>query len=154
MQGAGLQGGSLPRLKIDSLNEGEREGSMKRCGVLWLVSLGALGAAMLMTAGAASAAAPYTCSGSLDNPGVLSGTYSTNVFVSGFCVTGGPTTVSGNLVLRPGSTLIADDFTAGGNVDVGSGATLIGGPTEEGEEGGPPPAPTFHIGGNLTSTQA
>jgi len=128
---------------------------MKRCGVLWLVSLGALGAAMLMTTGVASAAAPYTCSGSLDNPGVLSGTYSTNVFVSGFCVTGGPTTVAGNVMVLPRSTFIADDFTATGNVQVGSGATLIGGPTEEGDEGeGPPPAPTFHIGGNLISTQA
>ena len=81
---------------------------MKRCFVLWLVSLGALAAAMLMTAGAASAAAPYSCSGSFDNPGVLSGTYSTNVFVSGACVTGGPTTVTGNVSLQSGSVLIAD----------------------------------------------
>ena len=103
---------------------------MKRCFVLWLVSLGALAATMLMVAGGASAAAPYTCSGSFDNPGVLSGTYSTNVFVSGACFTGGPTTVAGNVILRSGSVLIADDFTATGNLHVGSGATLVGGPTE------------------------
>jgi hypothetical protein len=107
-----------------------------------------------MAAGAASAAAPYTCSGSLDTPGVLSGTYASNIFVSGFCVTGGATTVTGNVILLPGSTLIADAFTATGNVLVGSGATLIGGPTEEGEEeSGPPPSPTFHVGGNLIATQ-
>ena len=126
---------------------------MKRCFVLWLVSLGALAATMLMVAGGASAAAPYTCSGSFDNPGVLSGTYSTNVFVSGACFTGGPTTVAGNVILRSGSVLIADDFTATGNLHVGSGATLVGGPTEEGDESGPPPPPSFHVGGNLIATQ-
>jgi hypothetical protein len=127
---------------------------MKRTLVLWLASLGALTAATLTTAGAASAAAPYTCSGSLDNPGVLSGTYSTNVFVSGACVTGAPTTVTGNVFLQPGSVLIADDFMANGNVQVGSGATLVGGPTEEGgDESGPPAPQSFHVGGNLIATQ-
>src|ERR671936_568660 len=126
---------------------------MKRCFLLWLVSLGALAATMLMLAGGASAAAPYTCSGSFDNPGVLSGTYSTNVVVSGACVTGGPTTVVGNVILLSGSVLFADDFTATGNLHVGSGATLVGGPTEEGDESGPPPPPSFHVGGNLIATQ-
>ena len=126
---------------------------MKRCFLLWLVSLGALAATMLMLAGGASAAAPYTCSGSFDNPGVLSGTYSTNVVVSGACVTGGPTTVAGNVILLSGSVLFADDFTATGNLHVGSGATLVGGPTEEGDESGPPPPPSFHVGGNLIATQ-
>jgi hypothetical protein len=126
---------------------------MKTRFVLWLVSLGAFAAAMLMTAGAASAAAPHTCAGNLDNPGVLSGTYSTNVVVKGLCVTGGPTTVAGNVFVQGGSTLAADDFTATGNVLVGSGATLVGGPTEEGDESGPPPAPSFHVGGNLIATQ-
>jgi hypothetical protein len=126
---------------------------MKRRFVLWVVSLGALAAAMLMTAGAASAAAPYTCSGTFDTPGVLSGTYSTNVFVSGACLTDGPTTVTGNVILQSGSVLIADDFTATGNVLVGSGATLVGGPLEEGDESEPPPAPSFHVAGNLIATQ-
>jgi len=126
---------------------------MKRLYVLSLVSLSALVAAMLMTAGVASAASRYTCSGSFDNPGVLSGTYPTNVVVSGFCVTAGPTTVSGNLFVQRGSALIADDFTTTGNIHVGRGATLVGGPTEEGDESGPPPAPSFHVGGNLVATQ-
>ena len=107
---------------------------MKRCFLLWLVSLGALAATMLMLAGGASAAAPYTCSGSFDNPGVLSGTYSTNVVVSGACVTGGPTTVAGNVILLSGSVLFADDFTATGNLHVGSGATLVGGPQTDADE--------------------
>ena len=127
---------------------------MKRFFVLWLVSLGTLAATMLMTAGAASATAPYTCSGSFANPGVLSGTYSTNVFVSGACFTGGPTTVTGNVFLQSGSVLIADDFTVTGNLHVESGATLIGGPLEEGgDESGLPPPPSFHVGGNLIATQ-
>jgi hypothetical protein len=126
---------------------------MKRCVLLCLVSLGALAAAILVMAGAASAAAPYTCSGSLNNPGVLSGAYATNVFVHGFCVTGGPTTVAGKVRLLAGSTLIADDFTATGNVHVGRGATLIGGPADSGDDSGPPPAPSFHVGGNLIATQ-
>jgi hypothetical protein len=126
---------------------------MKRHLWLLLVSVAALAAMMLATSSAASAAAPYTCSGSLDTPGVLSGTYETNVLVSGFCTVGGPTTVAGNLMLQSGSVLVADDFTVTGNVTVGSGATLIGGPTEEGDESGPPPPPTFHVGGNLIATQ-
>jgi hypothetical protein len=127
---------------------------MKRFSLLALMSLAAVAAVMLMLAGAASAAAPYTCSGSLDNPGVLSGTYSTNVFVSGACFNDGATTVTGNLFLQSGSVLIADDFTVTGNVHVGSGATLVGGPTEEGgDESGPPPPQSFHVGGNLIATQ-
>jgi hypothetical protein len=127
---------------------------MKRSFALWLASLVALAGAMLMTAGAASAAAPYTCSGSFDNPGVLSGTYSTNVFISGACMTTGePTTVTGNVFLQPGSVLIADDFTATGNVQVGSGATLVGGPLEEGGDESNPPPQSFHVGGNLIATQ-
>jgi hypothetical protein len=126
---------------------------MKRYFLLWLVSLGAFAAVMLMTVGAASAAPPHTCSGSSDNPGVLSGTYSTNVVVSGICVTGGPTTVAGNVFLQGGATLVADDFTATGNVQVGRGATLVGGPTEEGDESGTPPPPSFHVGGNLIARQ-
>jgi hypothetical protein len=126
---------------------------MKRFSLVALVSLGAVAAVMLMTVGAASAAAPYTCSGSLDNPGVLSGTYSTNVFVSGACFNDGSTSVTGNLFLQSGSVLIADDFTVTGNVHVGSGATLVGGPTEGGDESGPPPPQSFHVGGNLIATQ-
>jgi hypothetical protein len=125
---------------------------MKRYLVLWLV--GGVAIAILATAGAASAAPRHTCSGSIDQPGVLSGRYSTNVVIRGVCVTSGPTRVAGNLRLLHGSVLVADHFTVTGNVHVGRGATLIGGPTEEGDEGGPPPAPSFHVGGNLKATRA
>src|SRR5436190_1044092 len=127
----------------------EKEGSMKRCFVLWLVSLGALAAAMLMTAGAAAAAAPYTCSGTFDNPGVLSGTYSTNVFVNGACRTGGPTTVEGNVFVLAGSAHIAGNVveTGGGggfNCDPSGIFVLFGSPVFSviGEGS--------HVGGNVT----
>ena len=125
---------------------------MKRRFLLWLTSVGVLVAALLAGAGTAGAAPPSTCSGS---PGVLAGTYSSSVVVSGFCVVGAPTTIAKNLVLLPGSTLIATtDFTVGGNVKVRSGATLVGGQEEEGgEEATPAPATTFHVGGNLIATQ-
>src|SRR2546423_5307298 len=100
---------------------------MKRSFVLWLVSLGALAAAMLMTAGAASAAAPYTCPGSFDNPGVLSGAYSTNVFVSGACFTRGPTAAAGDLVLPPGSVLIAHHLTVTSHLPGRRGGALVRG---------------------------
>jgi hypothetical protein len=126
---------------------------MKRYSWPSLVGVVVLMAAMLATGSAASAAARHTCSGSLNSPGVLSGTYHANVVVRGVCVTSGPTTVTGNLKLRKGSTLVADDFHVGGNVHVGRGATLVGGPTEDGgEEGGPPPPQTFRVDGNLIAT--
>jgi hypothetical protein len=99
--------------------------------------------ALLVGAGAAAAAPPSTCSGSLsdfpNNLGVLSGTYGGNVQVSGACaVVAGPTEVKGNLILAPGSTLLAafgeTDFRPGspastltvdGNVLVQNGATLV-----------------------------
>src|SRR2546422_824515 len=92
---------------------------MKRCFVLWFVSLVALAAAMLITAGAASAAAPYTCSGSFDNPGVLSGTYSTNVFVSGACG-GFNCDPSGVFTLfdSPVFSVIGEGSHVGGNVTI------------------------------------
>ena len=125
----------------------------RRIGLLVsLAALLALGGGML-GATPAWATAPFTCSGTFDKPGVLSGTYSTNVFVNGACSTGGPTPVEGTVFVRAGSTRIADEVTASGNLHVGSGATLIGGPVEEGGESGPPPAASFHVGGNLIATQ-
>jgi hypothetical protein len=51
---------------------------------------------------------PSTCSGTLDAPGVLAGTYHSSVVVSGVCaVDGGAATIFGNLTLSPGSVLNA-----------------------------------------------
>src|SRR5436305_11028870 len=98
---------------------------------LWVLSASVLATVVLGGAPAAGAAAPQTCSGT---PGVLAGTYSSNVFVKGECVVGAPTTVKGNVILLPGSALIASvDFTTTGNVEVRSGATLVGGQESDAE---------------------
>jgi hypothetical protein len=51
---------------------------------------------------------PTTCTGTLDAPGVLAGTYHSSVVISGVCaVDGGAATIFGNLTLSPGSVLNA-----------------------------------------------
>ena len=103
-----------------------------------LLALGAFGvAASSTTAGAASASNRTSCSGTLSAPGLLSGTYSGDVTVTGFCVADGPPTlIRGDLRLAAGSALNAtfalDDvthtgatsLTVKGDVTVGSGAVL------------------------------
>jgi hypothetical protein len=96
---------------------------------------GLLAAGLLaVTAGQAAAKDNATCTGSADNfpaeAGVLSGTYSGNVQVSGVCgAVAGPTTINGNLTVLPGSTLIAafasSPLTVKRNIIVQSGGTLI-----------------------------
>ncbi len=79
-----------------------------------------------------------TCTGSAASPGVLSGTYSGNVWINGVClVNGGAATVDGNLFVTPGSALAAvfanNDVSGSGtssltvlkNVVVGKGATFF-----------------------------
>jgi hypothetical protein len=91
---------------------------------------------------AASTAAPAStgttrCTGSLDTPGVLAGTYD-NVLVTGNCiVNAGPVDITGNLTVAAGATLAAiyglDDttmtgnsnMTVQGNLYVKSGASLM-----------------------------
>lgn len=91
-----------------------------------------------MGSGATAAASPPICSGSQQSPGLLAGTYNSNVIVEGTCaVNGGRAVVRGNLVLRPSSTLVAtfalndrtgvgpSSLRVNGNVSVQSGATLL-----------------------------
>jgi hypothetical protein len=89
---------------------------------------------LVITTGQAAAKGKNTCTGSADNfpseAGVLSGTYSGNVEISGVCGTvAGPTTVNGNLTVEPGSALFAafasSPVTVTGNIIVKSGGTLI-----------------------------
>jgi hypothetical protein len=92
-------------------------------------------ALVVVGVGASSAAAknnggrPATCSGTLGSPGVLSGTYSSNVTIEGVCAAvAGPVVIEGNLTLTPGSGLNAA-FAAGnvavqGNLSVGRGAFM------------------------------
>ena len=49
-----------------------------------------------------------TCTGTSASPGVLAGTYSSSVVISGYCVVdGGPTTVNGSITVATGATLDA-----------------------------------------------
>jgi hypothetical protein len=102
---------------------------------LWRL-LGICGLALLVTsAGASSAAAKQhsggsaTCSGSPESPGVLAGTYSSNVTIEGVCAAAaGPVVIEGNLRLTPGSGLnaafAAGNVTVRGNLDVQRGALM------------------------------
>ena len=78
-----------------------------------------------------------TCTGTLDAPGVLAGTYRGNVVVTGVCqVNGGAAVIKGDLILAPGSALNAtfalndvakagtSSLTVRGDVKVGYGAVL------------------------------
>jgi hypothetical protein len=80
---------------------------------------------------------PHVCSGTLAAPGVLAGTFHSDVIVIGACaVNGGAAVIRGDLILTPGSVLDAtfalNDVTGKGassltvfdNVKVGSGAVL------------------------------
>jgi hypothetical protein len=137
----------------------------------WLLCAGALAA--LAVGGTAAAAPPQTCSGTADSPGILAGTYSSKVLVSGVCfVNGGAALVKGNLTLLPGSALIAafalndqtgsgsSSLTVWGNIDVQRGATLIMGciPSSFGcfddpDQSNPTLSSADRVSGNLTETQ-
>jgi hypothetical protein len=103
--------------------------------------LGTGGLALGVLAASASGAAadrPASCSGSIESPGVLAGTYSSNVTVEGVCaVNAGPALIEGNLTLRPGAAVVAafalndhtgsgsSSLTVKGNLQVRHGATLL-----------------------------
>jgi len=97
--------------------------------------LGAVGLALSILAASASAAAadrPSKCSGSFESPGVLAGTYSSNVVVEGACVVNAaPALIEGNLIVSPGAVVLAafaegsSALTVQGNLKVQRGATLI-----------------------------
>ena len=94
-----------------------------------LVGASAL-ALFLAPVGSASAAAQQTCSGTPQNPGVLSGTYNSDVVVQGACqVSAGPAVINGNLTVSGGSVLLAQfsnaDLTVNGNLTVWFGATAL-----------------------------
>jgi hypothetical protein len=103
----------------------------------WLTCAGVSGL-IVMAGGGTAAASPPICAGSQQFPGLLAGTYNSNVIVQGTCaVNGGRAVVRGNLVIQPGSTLVAafainhrtgvgpSNLTVNGNVRVQSGASLL-----------------------------
>jgi hypothetical protein len=110
-------------------------------GLLRAVGLGGLLAATAVVpalSGPASAAvSTHTCKGTQKAPGVLTGTYRSNVVVKGVCeVNAGPAVVRGNVTIAPGGALLAvfalndkthkgfSSLTVKKNVTVQAGATL------------------------------
>jgi hypothetical protein len=91
----------------------------------------------LVAASTTASAGTATCTGSLDTPGTLSGTYG-SVTVTGNCVVdAGPVHINGNLTIAPGATLAAiyglndttmsgnSNMTVYGNLTVDKGASLM-----------------------------
>lgn len=81
-------------------------------------------------ASAAAADRPSSCSGSNESPGVLAGTYRSNVTVEGTCVVRGESAViDGNLTVSHDAVLAAafanSNLTVQGNLKVQRGAVLI-----------------------------
>jgi hypothetical protein len=125
---------------------------------------------LVVGAGASSAMAnkhsgPSTCSGSLGSPGVLSGTYTSNVTINGICAAvAGPVVIDGNLTISPGSGLnaafAAGNVTVRGNLDVQRGGAMYLGclPTsfpcfDDPEPEHPTLSSASSIGGNLSEEQ-
>jgi hypothetical protein len=112
---------------------GFRQVRLRPRRLLLLFSAVGLGLVLLAaSAGGAAADRPSTCSGTFASPGVLAGTYTSNVTVEGAClVNGGPALVAGNLTVSPGAVLLAafadngSKLTVQGNLQVKHDATLI-----------------------------
>jgi hypothetical protein len=109
----------------------------------------------------------FTCSGTFDEPGHLSGTIHGNVQVTGACfVDEGPTVVLGNLTVARGATLVAlfgannSTLTVHGNLTVQKdGAAVIGcnpssSPCADDDENDPVFTVTIDVTGNLSANQA
>jgi hypothetical protein len=112
-----------------------------------------LGSSILLVLGLATSGAlargPETCSGTLESPGELSGTYG-NVVVSGACQNTGAVTIEGNLTLAGGAVFagFGPPVHVTGNIKVGTGAQLLlGWNAAEGELG-----PDV-VDGNIVATQ-
>jgi hypothetical protein len=129
-----------------------------------------LGVVMVSPAAAADPAS-HTCSGTLKAPGVLTGTFSGDVVISGACrVNAGPAIVHGDLRIASGSVLGADsalndqthsgtsNLTVSGDVLVAHRGTLIMGCDPQSSPCGDDPHPHHptlsshdQIGGDLIS---
>ncbi len=110
----------------------------------WLGMGGLMLGAVLASPGLASAATAHrthpgaqTCTGTVDSPGTLAGTYG-NLVIEGACIANaGPVTVNGNLTIANGAALTAifgqnDQTTSGnsnmtvhGNLTVDNGGSLM-----------------------------
>src|SRR5262245_59853080 len=98
---------------------------MNRLGRTSVTLLGSAGLVLGLVAAVPATAAQASsvsnvCTGTLSAPGVLRGVHWGNVRIRGFCaVNGGPTVVHGNLVVTPGSAVVAafamNDLTGKGS---------------------------------------
>jgi uncharacterized Zn-binding protein involved in type VI secretion len=91
--------------------------------------LSALAAGQGVAAAAPRSAGTYICTGTLDSPGTLAGSYG-DVIVTGACVIdAGPVHVHGDLTVAPGADLTAifgqDDLTDSGNSNLVVNGNLI-----------------------------
>ncbi len=125
-------------------------------------------AGLVAAAPAAGASGTRTCSGTPNAPGVLVGTISGDVIVSGVCaVPAGPAVVHGNVRVNPGSGLLAafgmnhSRLTVTGSVMVGADAVLVAGCNttsstciDEPNPSSPTLSSHAEIGGSIVSTGA
>ena len=129
---------------------------------------------VVMGAGASGAAVaghgqPSTCTGTLAAPGLLTGTYRGDVVATGVCaVYGGAAVIKGNLIVAPGSSLVAtfglndltgtgtSGMTVFGNVEVRSGAVLAMGcePAFDPCSDGPNGTSRSQVFGNVDASHA
>lgn len=122
----------------------------------------ALSGAVAVVPASATTNSTQTCTGTVESPGVLSGTYSGNVSIEGVCATDGvPATVDGELKVLPGGALNAaysgaPVLTVTGNVTLGRNAAAILGCEPGGVEciNDAEGTGTVHIGGGLTARGA
>jgi hypothetical protein len=154
--------------------------------VLGIGLLAGFGVALAVPVGATGsystvpATPPAICTGTDSAPGQLTGTYNSNVVISGVCwVNAGTATVIGDLTVSPGSTLnatFAQNDQAGytgsstldviGNINVEEGATLVAGcepnyfpcsddpVSDEGAAGPGTLSSQDHVWGNIDGDQA
>lgn len=73
-----------------------------------LIAIGTLAVLAVAVVPASATSGPRVCSGTFASPGVLAGTYWSNVVVRGACaVNGGPARIQGDLIVSRNSALIA-----------------------------------------------
>lgn len=96
---------------------------------------GVLAAGPVTAAGAAVTSGTAICSGTPKAPGVLAGTYKSNVVVKGACeVNAGPAVVKGNLTISAGSALLAA-FALNDKTGTGSSSLSVKGNVLVGKKG-------------------
>jgi hypothetical protein len=102
-----------------------------RRGAVCILGMSGLVLGILTAGQGVAGAAPagfgrtFTCTGTLANPGLLSGTYS-NVLIDGGCaVKSGPVRVNGNVTIAPNGILNADYGSGGSRISIGGNLIVL-----------------------------